>query len=76
MLPGNSTWKELRVHSQPKTTVAAETAVRISHCTVCARDGTQSVSTPNAEKSAAATIANAPAEIDSVAPAPAGLMIA
>ncbi len=75
-IPGNPTWNAPRVHSQPKTTMAAETIVKTSHWTMCAGDGIQSVRTPNATKSVADTIANVPADSDAVGPAATGRMIA
>ena len=66
-IPGKSSSNDPRVHPQPNTSVAPDTAVRTSHCTRCAGDGTQSASTPNAANSVAATMANVPAESDAVA---------
>jgi hypothetical protein len=75
-IPGNPTWNAPRVHCQPKTTTAAETAEKTSHWRMCAGEGIQSVRTPNATKSVADTIANVPADSDVVGPAPAGRTIA
>ena len=63
-IPGKSASNDPRVHPQPKTSVAPDTAVSTSHCTRCAGDGTQSASTPNAANIVAATMANVPADSD------------
>ena len=53
-----------RVHLQPKTSVAPDTAVRTSDCNRCAGDGTQRARTPNAANSVAATMAANTADSD------------
>ena len=75
-MPGKSASNDPRVHPQPKTSVAPDTAVSTSHCSRCAGDGTQSARTPNAANSVAATMANVPADSDAVPSAPTGRMSA
>ena len=75
-IPGKSASNDPRVHPQPKTSVAPETAVRTSHCTRCAGEGTHSARTPNAANIVAATMAKVPADSDPVPSAFIGRMSA